>query len=40
MESWELEKSVESKEMVNSPVIILEDTSEGENDSDDWPVHE
>jgi hypothetical protein len=39
MESWESETSIENRELVHPFIIInLEDTSEEENDSDDWPV--
>jgi hypothetical protein len=39
MESWELETSIENREPVHPLIIInLEDTSEEENDPDDWPV--
>jgi hypothetical protein len=35
--SWEAEMSILLK-AVNPLVISLEQTSKGENDSDDWPV--
>jgi hypothetical protein len=38
MESWESETSIESREPVHPLIINLEDTSEEENGSDDWPV--
>jgi hypothetical protein len=37
-ESWESETSIENREPVHPLIINLEDTSEEENDSDDWPV--
>jgi hypothetical protein len=36
-ESWEAEMYILPK-AVNPLVISLEETSEGESDSDDWPV--
>jgi hypothetical protein len=38
MESWESETSIENREPVHPLIINLDDTSEEENDSDDWPV--
>jgi hypothetical protein len=38
MESWESETSIENRETVHPRIVNLEDTSEEENDSDDWPV--
>jgi hypothetical protein len=37
-ESWEAETSIENREVVNSLLISLEETPEGESDSVDWPV--
>lgn len=36
--SWEADTSVENREAVNSHLISPDETSEGESDSDDWPV--
>jgi hypothetical protein len=36
--SWEAETSIENREAVDLLVIRLEETSEGENNSDDWQV--
>jgi hypothetical protein len=38
MESWESETYIECREPVHPLIINLEDTSEEENDSRDWPV--
>jgi hypothetical protein len=38
MESWESETYIEYRESVHPLIINLEDTSEEENDSHDWPV--
>jgi hypothetical protein len=37
--SWEADTSIENMEAVNSRLINLDDTSEGDCDSDEWPVH-
>jgi hypothetical protein len=37
-ESWGRETSIENREVVAPVVISLEETSEEENDSDDWQV--
>jgi hypothetical protein len=40
MESWKAKKKtlIENREAVNPLLSSLEETSEGESDSDDWPV--
>jgi hypothetical protein len=37
-ESWEAETSIENREPVDPLITSLEETSEEENDSDDWPA--
>jgi hypothetical protein len=37
-ESWEAETSTENGEALNPLLISLEETSEGENYSADWPA--
>jgi hypothetical protein len=37
-ESWEAETSIENSEVANPFLINLGENSEGESDSDDWPL--
>jgi hypothetical protein len=37
-ESWEAETSIENRELVDPLIISPEETSEEENDSNDWQV--
>jgi hypothetical protein len=37
-ESWEAETSIENRELVDPLIISLEEISEEENYSDDWPA--
>jgi hypothetical protein len=37
-ESWEAETFIENREPVDPLIISLEETSEEDNYSDDWPV--
>jgi hypothetical protein len=37
-EKWEADAAVQNREALDPLVFRFEDSSEGENDSDDWPA--